>query len=98
MRSKNFSKRIPASRSQVFDSQIEDALKCVQTGAPVSDLCREVGISAANFYKWCANVGGKTLIAGHPYGAKAADPGEMQDVKRGCPALCVETVDCEDAS
>ena len=35
-----------------------DALKRVEAGLPVPELCREVGISTATFYKWCAKFGG----------------------------------------
>ncbi len=35
-----------------------DALKRVEAGLPVPDLCREVGISTAPFYKWRAKYGG----------------------------------------
>jgi putative transposase len=39
------------------DSQIMDALKRVEAVA-VPDLCRELGISVATFYKWRAEYGG----------------------------------------
>ncbi|ARV18667.1 hypothetical protein AEP_01723 [Curvibacter sp. AEP1-3] len=45
-------------KSKFFDSQIMDALKRVEAGLPVPDLCREVGISTATFYKWRAKFGG----------------------------------------
>lgn len=45
-------------RSKFSDSQIMDALKRVEAGLPVPDLCREVGISTATFYKWRAKFGG----------------------------------------
>ncbi|MBT0569360.1 transposase [Curvibacter sp. CHRR-16] len=41
-------------KSKFSDSQIMDALKRVKSGLPVPDLCREVGISTATFYKWRA--------------------------------------------
>ena len=34
------------------------ALKRVQAGLSVPDLCREIGISTAAFYKWRAKFGG----------------------------------------
>jgi putative transposase len=37
-------------QSKFSDSQIMDALKRVETGVPVPELCREVGISTATFY------------------------------------------------
>lgn len=45
-------------RSKFTDSQIMDALKRVEAGIAVPDLCREFGISSATFYKWRAKYGG----------------------------------------
>ena len=45
-------------RSQFTDSQIMDALKRVDAGLAVPDVCRELGISSATFYKWRAKYGG----------------------------------------
>ena len=45
-------------RSKFTDSQIMDALKRVDAGLPVPDVCRELGISSATFYKWRAKYGG----------------------------------------
>jgi putative transposase len=35
-----------------------DALKRVDAGLAVPELCRELGISSATFYKWRAKYGG----------------------------------------
>ena len=45
-------------RFKFTDSQIMDALKRVDTGLVVPDVCRELGISSATFYKWRAKYGG----------------------------------------
>lgn len=45
-------------KSKYTDSQIMDALKRVEVGIAVPDLCRELGISSATFYKWRAKYGG----------------------------------------
>jgi putative transposase len=45
-------------RSKFTDSQIMDALKRVDAGLAVPDVCRELGISSATFYKWWAKYGG----------------------------------------
>ena len=45
-------------RSNFTDSQIMDALKRVDAGLAVPDVCRELGISSATFYKWRAKYGG----------------------------------------
>ena len=37
---------------------IMDALKRVESGLSVPDLCRDLGISSATFYKWRAKYGG----------------------------------------
>ena len=45
-------------KSRYTNSQIMDALKRVDAGIAVPDLCRELGISSATFYKWRAKYGG----------------------------------------
>ena len=45
-------------KSRFTDSQILDAIKRVEAGMAVPDLCRELGISTATFYKWRARYGG----------------------------------------
>ena len=45
-------------KSRFTDSQIMDALKRVEAGLSVPDLCRELGISSPTFYKWRARFGG----------------------------------------
>ena len=45
-------------RSKFTDSQIMEALKKVDAGLAVPQICRELGISTATFYKWRAKYGG----------------------------------------
>jgi len=45
-------------KSKFSDSQIIEALKRVEGGLAVPELCRELGISSATFYKWRAKYGG----------------------------------------
>jgi len=45
-------------RSKFTDSQIMDALKRVDAGLSIPEVCRELGISTATFYKWRAKYGG----------------------------------------
>ena len=45
-------------KSRFTDSQIIDALKRAEGGLTVPELCRELGISSATFYKWRAKFGG----------------------------------------
>ena len=45
-------------KSRFTDSQILDAVKRVEAGIGVPDLCRDMGISTATFYKWRAKYGG----------------------------------------
>lgn len=45
-------------RSKFTDSQIMDALKRVDAGLAVPEVCRGLGISTATFYKWRAKYGG----------------------------------------
>ena len=40
------------------DSQIMQILSQADSGVPVSELCREHGMSSATFYKWRAKYGG----------------------------------------
>jgi len=40
------------------DSQIMKILSQAGSGVPVSELCREYGMSSATFYKWRAKYGG----------------------------------------
>lgn len=45
-------------RCRFTDSQIAEALKRVEAGLSVPELCRERGLSSATFYKWRAKYGG----------------------------------------
>lgn len=45
-------------KSRFTDSQIIDALKRVEGGLTVSELCRELNISTPTFYKWREKYGG----------------------------------------
>ncbi|MEJ6479297.1 MAG: transposase, partial [Octadecabacter sp.] len=40
------------------DAQIMGILTQAEGGAPVSELCREHGMSSSSFYKWRAKFGG----------------------------------------
>ena len=40
------------------DAQIMGILKQSESGVPISELCREHGMSNASFYKWRAKYGG----------------------------------------
>jgi len=44
--------------SRYSDSQIMAILKQAEAGIPVSELCREHGMSSASFYKWRSKFGG----------------------------------------
>ena len=46
------------NKSRFSDSQILSILKQAEAGAPVSELCREHGMSSATFYKWRSKYGG----------------------------------------
>ena len=45
-------------KSRYSDSQILAILKQNENGVSVPDLCREHGMSSAQFYKWRAKFGG----------------------------------------
>ena len=44
-------------KSKFTDSQIMDAVKRVEAGFSVPDICRDLGISTATFYKWRVKYG-----------------------------------------
>ena len=44
--------------SRYSDSQILSILKQTENGIPVTQLCREHGMSSATFYKWRSKYGG----------------------------------------
>ena len=45
-------------KSNFSDAQIIAALRQNEAGTPVSEICREYGVSSATFYKWRAKYGG----------------------------------------
>lgn len=45
-------------KSKFTDSQIMAAVKRAEVGIAVPQVCRELGISSATFYKWRAKYGG----------------------------------------
>jgi putative transposase len=45
-------------KSRFTDSQILAILKQSEAGTPVTELCREHGMSSASFYKWRTKFGG----------------------------------------
>jgi putative transposase len=44
-------------KSRFSNSQIMDALKRAEAGLSVPDVCHELGIGSATFYKWRAKFG-----------------------------------------
>jgi putative transposase len=57
-------------KSRFTDSQIAEALKRVEAGLSVPELCRELGISSATFYKWRAKRWRKLIIWSNLPGGK----------------------------
>ena len=54
-------------RSRYTEEQITYALRQAESGMPVSDVCRQIGIAEATFYIWkrkCAKLGVTELRAG----------------------------------
>ena len=45
-------------KSKFTESQILTALKQAESGLPVNDVYRQIGVSPATFYKWRAKYGG----------------------------------------
>jgi putative transposase len=52
------SEEILMKNKRYSDAQIMGILKQAESGVPVSELCREHGMSSASFYKWRAKFGG----------------------------------------
>ncbi len=48
-------------KSRFTDRQIIEAIKRVEAGFAVPELCRDLGISAATFYKWRSKYGGMNV-------------------------------------
>ena len=51
-------RRFDMKKSRFSDNKILSILKQAESGIPVSELCREHGMSSASFYKWRAKYGG----------------------------------------
>jgi len=45
-------------RSRFSESQVIGAIKQSEAGVPVQEICRDLGISRATFYKWKSKYGG----------------------------------------
>ena len=45
-------------KKRFTESQIVTAIKRQESGIPVKEICREIGISEATFYNWKAKYGG----------------------------------------
>lgn len=45
-------------KSKFSEHQIIGALRQAETGVPVKNICRELGISTATFYQWRSKYGG----------------------------------------
>ena len=50
-------------RSRYSEEKILYALKQAESGTPVGDVCRQMGISEATFYVWKKKYGGLSLTA-----------------------------------
>ena len=45
-------------KSKFSEHQVIGALKRAESGVPVKDICRELGVSPATFYQWRSKYGG----------------------------------------
>lgn len=45
-------------KSRFTESQIVNAIKSYENGRDAKDICRELGITSASFYKWRQRYGG----------------------------------------
>ena len=58
---KGNSQEVLMSNKRFTEEQIIPILKRHESGVSTQDLCREVGVSTATFYKWKAKYGGMEL-------------------------------------
>ena len=72
-------------KSRFTDSQIVDALKRVEADLAVSELCRELGISTATFYKWRSKFGGMDT------GVAPIKPDTVRPNGLGCAAVVISS-------
>lgn len=49
---------MPMKKTKFTESQIVFALRQNESGVPVSEICRKMGISEATFYNWKKKYGG----------------------------------------
>jgi putative transposase len=56
--SRKIEEEIWMKQSKYSDAQIMGILKQAENGVPVTELCREHGMSSAAFYRWRAKFGG----------------------------------------
>ena len=56
------------------DSQIIDAVKRVESGIGVPDICRELGVSSATCYQWRAKYSGMAQIVSEALEKKVLRP------------------------
>lgn len=59
-------------RKKFSESQIVAAIKKQESGIPIKEISRELGISEATFYNWKAKYGGM----------EASDVGKMRDLEK----------------
>jgi putative transposase len=72
-------------KSRFSDHQIMEALKRVEAGLPVPELCREDGISTATFFKWRAKSGGMDT-------SMMARMKELEEENRRLKKMCIDPV------
>jgi putative transposase len=70
-------------KSRFTDSQIIGTIERVGAGLAVPELCRELGISSATFYKWQSKYGGMDVSLMARMNELEAEKASAQDVRRG---------------
>lgn len=70
-------------KSRLTDSQIIEAIKRVEAGLTVPELCRELSISSATFHKWRCKYGGMDVsLMARMKELEARERATTQDVRR----------------
>ena len=54
----SFTERMTMKKSRFTDEQIAFALRQAESGTPVEEVCRKLGVSQQTFYRWKKKFGG----------------------------------------
>ena len=67
-------------KSQFSEGQIVEVLKEAESGVPVAELCRRLGVSDATFYHWKAKYGGLEVNEARQLRALEEENGRLKKI------------------